>query len=198
MNKVITRLVVSFALAVAAQSAIADSPDAELKTVEAKTLSLRVPADWKQVATTSEMRAAQFAIAGDGDEQADLVVFHFGGPTGGVKANVERWIGQFDEKDRKIEMSQGTCEAGQFILVDATGTWNKPDGPPFARKTIATPDSRVVNVIVIEEQDDAEDYYFIKLSGKESIVDSPAGALRVAIGVEEDSVKPFKLKDAKN
>ena len=186
-------------LCVTSLTVFADDSNAdELTTVKAKTLTLKVPADWKKVATTSEMRAAQFAISGEGGEVAELTVFHFGGPTGGVKANVERWIGQFDEKDRKIEMSQGKCEAGQFIIVDATGTWNKPDGPPFARKTIATPDSRVVNVIVIEEKDGGQDYYFIKLSGKKTIVDTEADALRTAIGVDQDSEKPFALKDAEN
>tara|TARA_R110002049_G_scaffold50370_1_gene142936 strand:- start:24462 stop:25055 length:594 start_codon:yes stop_codon:yes gene_type:complete len=170
----------------------------ELRTVQAKSLSLQVPVQWEQVATTSEMRAAQFAIAGGEGQSADLTVFHFGGPTGGVKANVERWIGQFEEKNRKLTMSQGKCDAGRYIIVDAIGTWNKPDGPPFARKTIATPDSRVVNVIVIEEKNNEEDYYFLKLSGKEDIVSSQIDALRKAIGVDDASEKPFALKDAPN
>ena len=95
-------------------------------------------------------------------------------------------------------MSQGECEAGRFIIVDAIGTWNKPDGPPFARKSIATPGSRVVNVIVIEEAAGETDYYFMKLSGPEGIVGSNSDALRTAIGVKADTEKPFELKDAEN
>ena len=194
MNR-ITFILIASLLCVATN---AESPDAALRTVKARTLTLKVPANWKKVATTSEMRAAQFAIAGEAGESAELTVFYFGGPTGGVKANVERWISQFDEKDRKIEMSQGRCEAGRFIVVDAIGTWNKPDGQPFARKTIATPGSRVVNVIVIEEAGGEVDYYFMKMSGPEGIVGKNSDALRTAIGVKEDSKKPFELKDAEN
>jgi len=169
----------------------------ELKTVEARTLTLKVPASWESVATNSQMRAAQFNIP-DKDDNAELTVFYFGGPTGGVQANVERWIGQFDPQDRELKMSQGKCAAGRFIWVDAIGTWNKPDGPPFAQKTVPTPNSRVVNVIVIEEADGETDYYFLKLSGKKSVVSEQVDALRTAIGVETGSEKPFELKDAEN
>ena len=191
-----TRSLVICLLCTASPAAYAEAPDT-LKTVKAKTLTLKVPASWEQVATTSEMRAAQFRIPGEAND-ADLTVFYFGGPTGGVKANVERWIGQFDEKDRKIEMTQGKCEAGRFIIVDAIGTWNKPDGPPFAQKKIATPNSRVVNAIIIEEKDGAKDYFFIKLSGPQSLVEKQTDALRTAIGVEKNSEKSFALKDAEN
>ena len=176
----------------------ADSPATATKDVAARTLKLKVPTTWEQVETTSEMRAAQFRIPGESDDIAELTVFYFGGPTGGVRANVERWIGQFDENDRNVTMAQGKCEAGRFIIVDATGTWNKPDGPPFAENSIATPGSRVINVIVIEEKDEMTDYYFMKLSGKKSLVSEQAAALRTAIGVVTDSEKPFELKDAEN
>ena len=49
----------------------ADGPDS-LKTVKAKTLTLQVPANWEQVATTSEMRAAQFRIPGEGGDAEDV------------------------------------------------------------------------------------------------------------------------------
>ncbi|NNE00179.1 MAG: hypothetical protein HKN47_22900 [Pirellulaceae bacterium] len=183
---------------------LAESPQsdasAELKKVQARSIELAVPKNWEEVKTTSSMRAAQFRIpaSAEGTETADLVVFYFGGPTGGVKANVERWLGQFDEKDRQIEMFQGECRAGSYILVDVIGTWNKPDGPPFAQKTIATPNSRVVNVIVIEENDDAKDYYFLKLSGDKRSVSKQTDALRQAIGAKPETEKPFAIKDAPN
>ena len=191
------RFVALFCLIGVALFLHADEP--KLNSIKARTLELKVPGDWKEVPSTSSMRAAQFSIPGTGDDKVDLVVFYFGGPTGGVKANVERWISQFDAKDRKIEMSQGKCAAGTYIIVDAKGTWNKPDGPPFARKTIATPDSRVINAIVIEEDGGKPiDYYFLKLSGKEESVTKQATALRTAIGGNQKAEKPFDLKDAPN
>jgi hypothetical protein len=171
----------------------ADQP--ELKQVKARTLELQVPSTWVQKEPSSSMRAAEFSIP-VGDQSADLVVFYFGGPTGGVKANVNRWIGQFQSEGLQLQMHQGKCAAGRYILVDTKGTWNKPDGPPFARKTIATPDSRVLNVIVIEQKDGAEDYYFLKLSGQQEVVGKLTDALRTAIGADRGSEKEFKLDDA--
>lgn len=176
--------------------ATAKSEQPELKTIQARSLELKVPATWVKKEAASSMRVAQFSIPGDAGD-ADLVVFYFGGPTGGVKANVERWIGQFDKEGLQLKMTQGKCNAGSYILVDTAGTWNKPDGPPFAQKTVATPNSRVLNVIVIEEKEDAKDYYFIKLSGQKDVVGGQAKALRTAIGADAESEKPFELKDAK-
>ena len=173
----------------------ARADESELRTVRARTLDLQIPKHWVSKAPTSEMRAAEFAIPGD-PLDADLVVFYFGGPTGGIKANVERWIGQFGSAGRKLDMYQGKCKAGSYILVDTQGTWNKPDGPPFARKTISTPNSRVLNVIVIEEKDDAKDYYFLKLSGHQDVVGELTQPLRTAIGADPETEKAFTLKDA--
>lgn len=171
----------------------------ELKKVKARTIELSIPAHWKSVPTTSRMRAAQFSISGKDKAGCDLVVFYFGGPTGGIKANVGRWVGQFDAADRKITMTQGKCAAGKFIIVDAVGTWDKPDGPPFAQKKVKTPGSRVVNVILIEDRgDQPEDYYFLKLSGSKDAVGSEFEALKTAIGADSKSEKPFDLKDAAN
>ena len=169
--------------------------ESELQSVRARTLDLQVPKNWVSKATTSEMRAAQFTIPGD-PLDADLVVFYFGGPTGGIKANVERWIGQFGKEGLVLEMYQGKCAAGSYILVDTQGTWNKPDGPPFARKTIATPNSRVLNAIVIEEKDGEKDYYFLKLSGHQDVVGDLTKALRTAIGADLETEQAFTLKDA--
>ena len=72
------------------------------------------------------------------------------------------------------------------------------DGPPFAQKTVKTPGSRVIGIIVITGKDDARDYYFIKFSGPDALVKSQADALRSAIGVNLDSEKPFDLKSAEN
>ena len=141
------------------------------------------------------MRVAEYSIPAK-PLDADFVVFYFGGPTGGIKANVDRWISQFDKDGLKLSMSQGKCAAGSYILVDTQGTWNKPDGPPFARKTIATPNSRVINVIVVEEKEGAKDYYFAKLSGHQDVVAKLTQVVRDVIAAEEDSEKPFLLKDA--
>ena len=71
----------------------------------------------------------------------------------------------------------GQSQQRDYILAEISGTWNKPDGPPFAQKTVKTPESGVIGVIVITGKDDARDYYFIKFSGPAAVVKSQADAL---------------------
>ena len=188
MNNVIRFCVLTTFLA---SSCLAeDTPG--LKTVKARTIELKVPSGWQEQKSASQMRVAQFVIPAK-PEPATMIVYYFGGPTGGIKANVDRWIGQFQKEGLELNMYEGECTAGKYILVDTMGTWNKPDGPPVAQKKIATPDSRVINVILIEKKEDEEDYYFLKLSGHKDIVTKLIKTVRTAIGAKADTEKEFKL-----
>ena len=174
--------------------------DEEQKTTEVKAnaLRLQVPEAWKQERSDSRMRAAQFTIPAKDEkgEAAELVVFYFGGgATGGTEANIERWIGQFQEKGREVSLSRGEFKQGEYIVADISGTWKKPDGPPFARKTIDKPNSRVINVIAIVTDGGEKDHYFLKLAGPDKLVKSQAEALRKALGATPDSEKPFKAEE---
>ncbi len=172
----------------------------ELKSVEARTLKLNVPQGWREVKTTSRFRAAQFEIPAKEAkaDSAELVVYYFGGPTGGIKANVSRWIGQFHEKGRKTTLVRGKSKQGEYVLSEVSGTWKKPDGPPFARKTIDVPGSRVLGVILMQPQGDTTEYYFLKFAGPDKLVKSNAVALRTSFGGSAKSEKPLKLEDAEN
>lgn len=83
-------------------------------------------------------------------------------------------------------------------LADVSCTWKKPDGPPFTRKTIDKPGSRVIGVVLVVEKEGMKDYYFLKLSGPDELVKSQAGALRKALGADEKLEKPFDLNAAEN
>jgi peptide-methionine (R)-S-oxide reductase len=171
----------------------------EFKNVAAGAISLRVPSSWRIKKTTSKFRIAQFEISGvkPDDEGAELVVYYFGGPTGGSKANIERWIGQFRAEGRDVTLSRGKSDQGEYILADIYGTWKKPDGPPFARRTIDKPGSRVIGVILITGDGDSKDYYFLKLSGPDALVKSQAKVLRASIGADLTSEQPYKMEDDK-
>lgn len=164
----------------------------ELKSVKVKDITMEVPADWKQEAPTSSMRAGQFVVpAAKGDtENGELVIFYFGaGGAGSVKANLDRWIGQFAEEGRKTSLSQGTAKTGKYYVADVTGTYNRSVGPPIMRKTEASPDSRMIAVILsVEGKGD----YFLKLTGKEKTVAAAADALRNSIGAKTADEKEYK------
>ncbi|MCO6453774.1 MAG: hypothetical protein J5I93_00525 [Pirellulaceae bacterium] len=201
MRRLTLRIVLGLSLVLSGNLWAADDEAGEVTTLTAKALRLQVPKSWKAVKSPSEFRAAQAQIppAAEGGEGAELVVFYFGGgATGGIQANVNRWLGQFQEAGRTVAMRRGKGAQGEYIWVDVAGTWKKPDGPPFAQKTIDKPDSRVINVIAMVDQDGQKEYYFLKLSGPAKLVQDQAAALRRALGGSADAEKPFKLEDAEN
>jgi gluconolactonase len=134
------------------------------RVVKAGGLTLQVPLEWKQGTPTSTMRLAEFEIPpkADGGQGASLVLFHFGaGGAGSAKANIERWVGQFAPEGRQVTRSKGRSPAGDYTLVDISGTYNKPIGPPIRRQSTPVPDSRVINVML----DAPDGAYFFKLVG---------------------------------
>jgi hypothetical protein len=70
-------------------------------------LGYTVPAGWKSIPTTSSMRTAQFALprAAADTQDAELVVYYFGGSGGTVEANIERWLGQMQQPDGRSARS---------------------------------------------------------------------------------------------
>ncbi len=171
---------------------VAFAEDAKTKEVEVKGIKLDVPESWKAKPTPPNgFRAAQFEIPpAEGDtEGAELVVFHFGANGGGgVQANIDRWVKQFDADERKLKIFDGKTAQGEYVLVDLSGTWNKPVGPPIAMKTTKAPGSRFLGVILKPEK--GGDFY-IRLTGPEKTVTANAKTFRVAIkaDVEKETEK---------
>jgi gluconolactonase len=163
----------------------------ETQTVEAKDIKLTVPKAWKSEKPSNNFRVAQFKIdPAEGDkEAAELAVTQFGGGGGSVDDNIKRWINQFDPKDRKVKITKGKCEYGEYIVVDLAGTYLKPDGPPFAQKTKPTPNSRVINVMLTVEDKGS---YFFKLAGPDKTVAGAATDLRTAFGAKISDEKEQK------
>ena len=133
-------------------NAVGQDQDEKLVSVTAREIKLDVPESWKPVKSTSTMRVAEFAIpATDANgEGAEMVVYYFGDKTGGTKANVQRWIDQFYEDGRKHELLGGQCRDGSYVLVNISGTYKRPEGPPAAQKTIDKPGSRVVGLVLVD------------------------------------------------
>lgn len=87
-------------------------------------------------APKSNMRAAEYGIAGD--DHAELSVFYFGeGAAGGVDANIERWLGQFSQADgsdtaKKAKRSEIKVAGMAVSQVETTGTFAGGMGNPGA------------------------------------------------------------------
>jgi len=167
----------------------AAAPTREVKTGD---LLLAVPAAWKDVGGDGRMRAGQFELpAGEGDkEPGELIVYYFGpGGAGGVAANLERWIGQFDATGRKVKLTEGKSARGRYTLADGAGTFKKPVGPPVSQETRTLSGARMLAAII--ETDKGP--YFLKLTGLEKTVNEAAAAFRASFGASAKDESEYRL-----
>ena len=130
-------------------------------------LTYSAPPAWKPVATSSSMRVAQFALphAPDDANDAELVIYYFGGSGGSVDANIQRWIGQMQQADGRpssevAKQSKRTVNGLAVTLVDVTGTY-VAEMSPGSQERHNSPNFRL-RAAVIET---ANGPYFIKLTG---------------------------------
>jgi len=95
-----------------------------------------VPAGWKP-GPKKPMRAATYIIdPAEGDtDSAECAVFYFGpGSAGGKQANIDRWIGQFEQPDDsasadRAAVSEAEINGLKITTIDLTGTYNAAGGP---------------------------------------------------------------------
>jgi hypothetical protein len=162
------------------------------RDVEVGAIVMSVPASWQSQKPSSRMRLAQFSVpAVEGDEEpAELAVFSFPGG-GSARANVQRWIGQFDPNGRKATVSAGKSRAGEYVIVDVQGTYQQPVGGPFTGRTKPFPGARMLAVVLEVEN---QPTYFLKLVGKHKTVTAAAADLRAAIGADKSDERPFDLE----
>jgi gluconolactonase len=76
-------------------------------------------------------------------------------------------------------MTQGEAPHGKYVVVDITGTYNKPIGPPILRKSEPAPGYRMVGVIF--SKTGGGDYFF-KMTGPKKTVGTVAERLRGTFG----------------
>lgn len=163
--------------------------DAPAKTTEVKLrdLTLNIPESWKKSPQRSRMRLATFAIpAAEGDDgDGELAIYSFPGGGGGVEANITRWIGQFAREGRENRTTVGQVGENTYYVVDVTGTYNQPVGPPIRQQTKPVAGSRMLAVILQLDKG----VYYLKMTGKEATVSAQSDAFRAAFGGSAKSEK---------
>lgn len=171
-----------------------DKPAAETKEVKIEDITLNAPATWKQEPPANRLRLAQFKIpAVEGDkEPAELVVSSFPGGGGGIDANLERWVKQFQGEGRKVKITFGACPQGEYYFSEISGTYNRSIGPPIAGRTEAVPGSRSLGVILVVAKGDAKEAYFLKLTGPDKTVAAAAEGFRASFGADAAKEKPYE------
>ncbi|OLC43629.1 MAG: hypothetical protein AUH43_20225 [Acidobacteria bacterium 13_1_40CM_65_14] len=137
-------------------------------------LTFTTPHGWQQTQPGSSMRVAEFTLpraAGDG-EDAQLVVYYFGGAGGSVNANIDRWVGQMQQPDGKpssaVAKKQTRTVNGLAVsLVDVDGTYVAETAPGSTERH-NKPNFRLRAGVV----QTANGPYFIKLTGPAKTVSS--------------------------
>jgi hypothetical protein len=178
--------------------ATADDPKTETpaaaKEVEAGDLKLTVPPTWKQQQPSNNLRLAQFSIpATEGDtDPAELVISP---PIGGSREdNITRWVNQFEAGGRELVMSQGKCAQGEYVLVQLSGTYKRPIGPPIRGKTEAVADYKMHGVMLTVMKDGKNvGNYFLKLTGPAKTVAANEEALRASIAADKAKEEKYEL-----
>lgn len=98
-------------------------------TAQSGRLTFTAPAAWQSRPAASSMRVAEFVVPrAPGDaEDAEVIVYFFGGGGGSVDANIQRWIGQFQQPSGKAASDTGrtltTVGALKITTVDVSGTY---------------------------------------------------------------------------
>lgn len=137
------------------------------------TLRYDPPGGWIEEPAPSPMRAAQFRlprVPGD-PEDAELVVFHFGGSGGTVDANLQRWIGQMEQPDGRPSLAVASTTAFaanglDVVLLDVPGTYVAAVRPGAAER-LDKPGFRLLAAVV----ETPAGPWFFKLTGPARTID---------------------------
>jgi len=138
-----------------------------LSLLLAATLAYLTPQGWQKQTTTSPMRVAEFALPrADGDtEDAQLVLYYFGGSGGSVDANLQRWVAQMQQPDGRpsstvAKKATRTVNGLTVTLLDVSGIYVAETAPGSAERH-NKPNFRL-RAGVVETPGGP---YFIKLTG---------------------------------
>lgn len=174
----------SFAVPTMESQAIAqDKPakaDAEKKASETLELAdgkivVTKPTSWKSVTPKSNIIQYEFRAPAEGDLSSRVTIMS---ATGGIDANITRWIGQFEglkKEDAKIEKK----EVGKTTthIVELEGTYKESMGGPFApgggTKKL---ENHAMLGAILELEDGST--VFIKMTGPKKIVAEERDAFR--------------------
>jgi hypothetical protein len=130
---------------------------------------ITVPADFKRVEPKSRIIQHEFqAKAGTGDDvkTARVTMMAAGGD---VKANIQRWQGQFaggDQDARKTEeMKVGKW---QVYVVDVNGNYAERVGGPFAGGKVVNRENYAMVGVILEDANGRK--FFLKMIGPAEVV----------------------------
>jgi len=154
------------------------APPASGSPTAAAGLAWTLPAGWT-IGAPRSMRVATYAIpAAQGDaEGAECAVFYFGaGQGGGVDANLQRWIGQFQPAS-KSKRSTKQVNGVTVSLADVSGTYTAHGGS-MSQAQGDKPDWRLLGAIA----EGPQGAVFFKLAGPAKTVAAASQGFDALVG----------------
>jgi hypothetical protein len=143
----------------------------QAETVDVAGYSFSSPSNWISSVPTSKMRKAQFKVPGEKGKDAEVAFFYFGGGgAGGVKANVDRWMSQFEDA-KGIEVKNTTIGDTLVTYAQAHGTFLS--GRAFGPKT-PKPNYALLAAIISGKNG----AIFIKMTGPKETVEAQVSNIK--------------------
>lgn len=135
-------------------------------------LTLVAPKSWEKKQPRTRIVDYEFAAkAVEGDETDGRVTIM--GAGGGVQANIDRWMGQFEAPAGKTvkdltQVDKMTVDGLEVHVVKISGTFqDKPGGPFAGGRVTLRPDYQMLGAIIVT---DKLGDYFIKLYGPQKTI----------------------------
>jgi hypothetical protein len=160
-----TNSVLAWAVSTFASAGFAMAGEAPA-TFQVSEFTFKRPPAWEGIETTSAMRKAQLKVlSADKKESAEVVFYYFGqGGGGGTQANVDRWLGQFQEPKEQIKakVEEVTVNKRKVTYVQAEGTYLS--GMPGGTKT-PQPNSMLLGAVL----ESGSGNVFVKMTGPSAL-----------------------------
>lgn len=139
-------------------------------TVKAGEFTFKFAKPWQDITSGKPMRAAELKYdhTEEGYDDVECVFYYFGpGQGGGIDANIQRWVGQFDGEP-KVERETAEHKGHKVHYLYAIGTYMDAGaaGPFSGAPKTPKPNSMMLGAIVESEQGAV----FLKLVGPEKSV----------------------------
>lgn len=168
------RFCVGFSVSILSISMLAMPSQAEEKAASKIELAngkfvMVAPASWATVPPKSNMVQYEFSAPKEMKEDAARITIMQA--SGGIDANIDRWIGQFDgvkKSDAKIEKKE--VSGTTLHIVDISGTFkDSMGGGPFAPGPVKKRENYRMIGAIIETKDSGT--IFLKMTGAQATVE---------------------------
>jgi hypothetical protein len=142
--------------------------------VELGLIRLTAPAQWKSIAPSSSVIAAEFVLPrAEGDNEDGRLTISTAGGT--VEANIDRWKGQFDPQPQTASQEEVDAAGMKITIVDLSGDFNDQRGP--IAPAVKRPNYRMIAAIIPRDGQ----LYFIKATGPQKTIANHAEAIHAFI-----------------